>query len=111
MGAGFTGYLVWVGTTVLGAIFGKLIPDTSAIGADFLLPIYFLGLMMDFRKRPLWLPVVAVSAVASIIAFRLVGSPWHVLLGAIAGVALAVILPPSRSGIDVTPAQPVENQA
>jgi len=110
MGAGVTGYLTWIATTAIGAVFGKLIPDTSAIGADFLLPIYFLGLVMDFRKRPLWLPVVAVSAVASILAYRLVGSPWHVLLGALAGVALAVILPPSRSGIGA-PAQAVENRA
>ncbi|EXL09760.1 AzlC family ABC transporter permease [Aquamicrobium defluvii] len=111
MGAAVTSYLTWVATTVIGAIFGKLIPDTSAIGVDFLLPIYFLGLVMDFRKRPLWLPVVAVSAVASILAYRFVGSPWHVLLGALAGVALAVILPPSRSGIGAAPAQAVENRA
>jgi predicted branched-subunit amino acid permease len=111
MGAAVTSYLTWVATTVIGAIFGKLIPDTSAIGVDFLLPIYFLGLVMDFRRRPLWLPIVAVSAVASILAYRFVGSPWHVLLGALAGVALAVILPPSRSGIGAAPAQAVENRA
>lgn len=110
-GAGFTSYLSWVAATVLGAVFGKLIPDTSAIGIDFLLPIYFLGLVMDFRKRPLWLPIVAVSAVASILAYRFVGSPWHVSLGALAGVALAVILPPSRSGIEVTSGQVVEEPA
>ena len=62
--------------------FGNLIPDPHALGIDFLLPIYFLGLVMGFRKRPLWLPVVAVSAVASIIAYKTVGSPWHVSIGA-----------------------------
>ena len=48
---------------------------------------------MSFRKRPLWLPVVVVSAVASIIAYKTVGSPWHVTIGAIAGIAVAAIVP------------------
>ncbi|MDH6232485.1 putative branched-subunit amino acid permease [Mesorhizobium soli] len=99
MGAALSVYVSWVILTAVGALFGKLIPDTKALGIDFLLPIYFLGLVMDFRKRPLWLPIVAVSAVASILAYKFVGSPWHVSLGALAGVALAVILPPHHSGV------------
>lgn len=103
MGAALTIYVSWNMLTVAGAVAGMLIPDTGALGIDFLLPIYFLGLVMDFRKRPLWLPVVVVSALGSIVAYRLVGSPWHVSLGALAGVALAVVLPPSRSGIGTDP--------
>lgn len=99
MGAALAVYVSWVSLSVLGALFGRLISDTSAIGIDFLLPIYFLGLVMDFRKRPLWLPVVAVSAVASIVAYKVVGSPWHITFGALGGVLLAVILPPHRSGV------------
>jgi predicted branched-subunit amino acid permease len=86
-------WICWVAQTALGATFGRLVANPQALGLDFLLPIYFLGLVMSFRKRPLWLPVVAVSAVASIAAYRLVGSPWHVTLGAIAGIAVAAIAP------------------
>jgi len=32
-----------------------------------------------------------------------VGSPWHVSIGAIAGVLLAVILPPHHSGVEARP--------
>lgn len=103
MGAALTVYFFWNVLTLAGAIAGTFIPDTSALGIDFLLPIYFLGLVMDFRKRPLWLPIVIVSGIASIIAYKTVGSPWHVSLGALAGVALAVILPPSHSGIGTDP--------
>ncbi len=103
MGAAGVVYVSWVSLTVLGALFGRLIPDTGAIGIDFLLPIYFLGLVMDFRKRPLWLPVVAVSAVASIVAYKVVGSPWHITFGALGGVLLAVILPPHHSGVGERP--------
>lgn len=103
MGAASSVYVSWVGLTVLGALFGRLIPDTGAIGIDFLLPIYFLGLVMEFRKRPLWLPIVLVSAATSILAYKTVGSPWHVTLGALGGVLLAVILPPHHSGVGERP--------
>ncbi|TIQ72120.1 MAG: AzlC family ABC transporter permease, partial [Mesorhizobium sp.] len=52
MGLGLPVYVFWVTESALGAVFGKLIPDTHALGIDFLLPIYFLGLVMSFRKRP-----------------------------------------------------------
>lgn len=87
-------YLAWLVESWVGALFGRVMPDTEALGIDFLLPIYFLGLVMGFRKRPLWLPVVAVSAVASIVAYRTVGSPWHVSIGAVAGIALAAAAAP-----------------
>lgn len=90
-------YVAWVVEAGVGAWFGSMIPDMAALGADFLLPIYFLGLVMGFRKRPLWLPVVLTSAAASILAVKFVGSPWHVSIGAIAGIAVAVALtPPSK---------------
>lgn len=100
MGAGMPVYVSWTALTVLGAFSGRMIPDTHALGIDFLLPIYFLGLVMGFRKRPLWLPVVLVSAAASILAYKTVGSPWHVTIGALAGVLLAVVLPPHHSGVE-----------
>ncbi|MBZ9994558.1 MULTISPECIES: AzlC family ABC transporter permease [unclassified Mesorhizobium] len=103
LGLGLPVYVFWTIESALGALFGKLIPDPHALGIDFLLPIYFLGLVMGFRKRPLWLPVVVASACASIIAYKTVGSPWHVSIGAVAGVLLAVILPPHHSGVETRP--------
>ncbi|MDX8523391.1 AzlC family ABC transporter permease [Mesorhizobium sp. MSK_1335] len=103
LGLGLPVYVFWVIESGLGAVFGKMIPDTHALGIDFLLPIYFLGLVLGFRKRPLWAPVVVASAVASIIAYRTVGSPWHISIGAVAGILLAVILPPHHSGVGKRP--------
>jgi predicted branched-subunit amino acid permease len=93
IGLGAPIWLAWVVETGLGASLGKFVPDPHALGLDFLLPIYFLGLVISFRKRPLWLPVVAVSAVASMLAMKFVGSPWHIGLGAIAGIAVALAMP------------------
>lgn len=89
-------YVFWLVGTVLGATFGKLISDPHALGLDFLLPIYFLGLVMGFRKRPLWLPLVIISGVASMLAYKYVGSPWHVSLGALAGIIYAATRAPAK---------------
>ena len=86
-------YVFWIAETFVGAVFGGMIADPHAFGVDFLLPIYFLGLVMGFRHRPLWLPVVVASAIASIVAWKFVGSPWHVSLGALAGIVVAVAAP------------------
>jgi len=97
MGMAIPIYVAWVSEAAIGAIFGGLIEDPESLGLDFLLPIYFLGLVMSFRKSPGWLPVVVISAVASIVAFLVVGSPWHVSIGAAAGILYAVILVPGQS--------------
>jgi predicted branched-subunit amino acid permease len=95
MGFGAPVWLAWVIEAGLGGYFGSLVSDPHALGLDFLLPIYFLGLVMGFRKRPLWLPVVLASAVASILAYKFVGSPWHVSIGAVAGILLAAFAAPA----------------
>lgn len=84
-------YLLWVLSSALGAVFGSLIGDPVELGVDVLLPVYFLGLVLGFRRRPLFGLVVPVSAAASIIAMHVVGSPWHVSLGALAGIVTALI--------------------
>jgi len=85
-------YVMWTVEAFIGAVFGNLISDPHAIGLDVLLPIYFLGLVMSFRSRPRWLPVVIASGAASVLAYKTVGSPWHVSLGAAAGVLVAAVL-------------------
>lgn len=94
-------YVMWTTEAFIGGMFGNLISDPHAIGLDVLLPIYFLGLVMSFRSRPRWLPVVIASSLASILAYKTVGSPWHVSLGAIAGIFVAAAL--------ARPEQPGEN--
>lgn len=92
-------YVFWIASALVGALFGRLVPNPYAWGLDFLAPIYFFGLVMEFRGRASWLPVVAVSAIASTVAYHTVGSPWHVSIGAVAGIVLAILLPPSRPQI------------
>ncbi|WP_306117734.1 MULTISPECIES: AzlC family ABC transporter permease [unclassified Roseitalea] len=91
-GLGVPCYAMWIAGSVLGAVFGNLIGDPRATGVDFLLPLYFLGLVMGFRGRAMWLPVVGVSGAVSVGAHQIVGTPWHISVGALAGVIVAVAL-------------------
>ena len=90
---GLSVYIPWFFLTLLGGFLGNLIGDPRAIGIDVLLPIYFMGLVLGFRSRANWLPVVLASSVGSILALHFVGSPWHVSLGALAGIAVAALMP------------------
>lgn len=91
LGMGLPIWILWVLEAWSGAYFGRLALNQHALGLDFLLPIYFLGLVLSFRARPLWFPVVGASAVASVLVYELVGSPWHILIGALAGILVAAV--------------------
>lgn len=90
--SGLALYGNWLISSMLGALFGALLENPSVYGLDFILPIYFAGLVMGFHKRPHFLPVLLISVVVSIACFFTIGSPWHISLGGIAGLTLAAML-------------------
>ena len=91
-GYGIPLYLIWIGFTSLGAIFGKLITNPEALGFDMLLSIYFLSLLMGFKSRPNWLVTVLASGIASVLIYKTIGTPWHIMLGSLVGITLAAII-------------------
>lgn len=94
MGIGLAVFLTWIVEAWIGALFGQMVENPAALGIHFLVPIYFLGLVMSFRTRPLWLPIICASGVISYLAYVWLGSPWHITSGALAGVAVGAILSP-----------------
>jgi predicted branched-subunit amino acid permease len=104
LGFGFCIYATWVSLTFIGAHFGKMMGDPKALALDVVLPVYFLGMVMGFRKRGGFLPVVLAAVIGSVAAAHFVGSPWHVSLGALAGIVVAALLPPALAAeINDTP--------
>lgn len=91
---GVTVYSSWLLFSTIGAYFGKMIGDPKLLAIDVLLPIYFLGLVVGFRRKPGFYAVVAASALGSVLGYQLVGSPWHISIGATIGVTVAAMLPP-----------------
>ena len=108
-GLGLPIYLLWVLEGWLGAVFGRLIDDPAAFGLDMILPVYFMALVLGFRGRPNWLPVVLTSGTVSLLVYGTpaLGSPWHVSLGGLAGIAVAALLPPKRpdASVDEVPSE------
>jgi 4-azaleucine resistance transporter AzlC len=93
-GMGLPLYVMWVVTSIIGRLFGKLIAHPEQWGLDFVLPIYFLAVLMGFRKRDRFVLIAAASGVVSLASFKLLGPPWHISLGAFAGIAAAAIAAP-----------------
>jgi predicted branched-subunit amino acid permease len=91
-------YILWLVMTIVGASLGNLVGDPKAIGLDVLLPIYFMGMVLSFRQRENFYPVMLASALGATVAYHIVGSPWHVSLGALAGIFVAVVYPPKPTG-------------
>ncbi|MBC8129898.1 MAG: AzlC family ABC transporter permease [Rhizobiaceae bacterium] len=87
-------YVSWLVSTFIGAVFGGLIEDPAIFGLDFILPVYFLTLLMGFRARARFYPVAAASFVTSTALYLTVGAPWHVTFGALGGILYAVIATP-----------------
>ncbi|MEM9331832.1 MAG: AzlC family ABC transporter permease [Pseudomonadota bacterium] len=92
-------YPVWLLSTLIGGLSGNLISEPQALGMDMLLSIYFLSLLMGFRSRPNWLTSVLASGVVAILVYKYLGAPWHILMGAFAGILVAAIIgKPQQSG-------------
>lgn len=81
--------IAWVGSTLVGAMAGSLMGDPRRIGADFAFTALFIGLVAGFWRGSATGIVVAASGVASAVVYTLAGPPWHVLAGALSGIAAA----------------------
>lgn len=85
-------YFSWQLVTVIGAWFGALIENPDRWGLDFFLPVYFMALLMGFRARPNWLAIVVGSSAVSIPVYFLLGTPWHISAGAVAGILVGAVM-------------------
>ena len=90
MGAVF--WLNWVTWSTLGALLGPLLGDPKRFGADFAFTALFIGLVAGFGRTRPNLGAIATSAATAALVYRLVGAPWHVATGALAGIAAAYVM-------------------
>jgi 4-azaleucine resistance transporter AzlC len=88
-GVGLTMYGVWLAATIVGTIAGGLIPRPEIFGLDFAFPAVFIGMVVSFAKSWRAVPIIAASAIAAFIAHRALHGAWYVIIGALAGMAVA----------------------
>jgi predicted branched-subunit amino acid permease len=90
MGLALTFTAAWTGATIAGAWLGAYLGDPRQIGADFALAALFIGMTARFwagwRRTGL---AIAASGLSSATVFYTLGAPWHVIAGAVAGIAAA----------------------
>jgi 4-azaleucine resistance transporter AzlC len=85
-------YANWLLWTTLGAVIGASLGDPARFGFDFAFTAIFIGLIAGFRRAPAFVPVVAASAFAAVVAREAVSGPVSIAAGAAAGVAVAALL-------------------
>ncbi len=84
-------YVVWMAANVVGIVSGTLLERPERYGLDFILPLYFLGVLLGFRGGTGFVRVLVAAAGASVMAHAALGAPWHILAGAVAGLAVAAL--------------------
>ena len=85
VGSGLTLYLFWNSGTIIGRIFGEVLPDLNRFGIDFLGTAFFVALLAGlWRGRGDLLPWV-VAAIVALVMEKLVPGTWYILGGALAG--------------------------
>lgn len=81
----------WLTTSTLGATVGAALGDPRRFGADFAFTALFIALVAAFWRGRVTAWTVAAAGISSALTFKFIGPPWHVLVGALCGLAAAWI--------------------
>jgi 4-azaleucine resistance transporter AzlC len=90
-GTGAVFWANWVVWSTLGALAGSFLGAPERLGADFAFTALFIGLIAGFGGGRVTLLTIAVSAAVAAAVYVVVGPPWHVACGALAGIAAAYL--------------------
>ncbi|HEX2509276.1 MAG TPA: AzlC family ABC transporter permease [Microvirga sp.] len=83
--------VAWIVSTALGAVLGSVLGSPERLGADFAFTALFIGLIAGFGRSRVTIVTVAVGATVAALVHALVGAPWHVASGALAGIGAAYL--------------------
>jgi 4-azaleucine resistance transporter AzlC len=93
LGLGLPMVATWISTSVIGAVVGNRLGEPAVYGFDFAFSALFIGILAGFWKGPKTGAILAASAaVAAIVKLIMPDQAWHIILGGIAGVIVAVTL-------------------
>jgi 4-azaleucine resistance transporter AzlC len=82
----------WFISSALGAYIGRKLPDPALIGLDFAFAAMFIAILAGFWKGPRTGVVLIVSALVAVLAKTYIAGAWYIVLGGLAGVAVAALL-------------------
>lgn len=93
LGLGLPMVVTWISTSLIGAVVGNRLGEPAVYGFDFAFSALFIGILAGFWKGPKTGAILAASAAVAAVA-KLIApdQAWHIILGGIAGVIVAVTL-------------------
>ena len=92
VGVAFPLWPTWFLSSAIGAYIGRKLPDPALIGLDFAFAAMFIAILAGFWKGPRTGAVLITSAVVAVIAKTYLTGAWYIVLGGLAGVAVAALL-------------------
>lgn len=96
LGASCGVYLIWVGSTTLGALIGPLLGDPRTFGFDMAFPAVFLVLLKGMWKGARFALPWFIGLAAAVLAYLYIPGAWYVPAGAITGVLAAFVFSEER---------------
>jgi predicted branched-subunit amino acid permease len=90
-GTGVPPLVVWLAGTVIGAMFGSILPDPKALAADLMLPAFAAAMMAVMIKSRGSLIPVAVGAIAALVVDQVAGHGWGIVAAGVSGAGFAAL--------------------
>lgn len=90
-GTGVPPLVVWLAGTVIGAMFGSILPDPKALAADLMLPAFAAAMMAVMIKSRGSLIPVGVGAIAALVVAQVAGHGWGIVAAGVAGAGFAAL--------------------
>ncbi|MBI1877855.1 MAG: AzlC family ABC transporter permease [Chloroflexi bacterium] len=90
LGSALSMYINWQVSTWFGLLFGQLMPNATAWGLDFAMPVTFIGMVVPYLKNRPMLAAVLVSGLVSMLAYPL-PNKLGLILAAMAGIVTGII--------------------
>ncbi|MBE2277894.1 MAG: AzlC family ABC transporter permease [Rhodobacteraceae bacterium] len=81
----------WLTGTLIGAVFGSVLPDPRALGADLMLPAFAASMMTVMVRSRAALVPVAVGAAAALVVAQQAGHAWGIVGAGVAGAVVAAL--------------------
>jgi 4-azaleucine resistance transporter AzlC len=91
LGSGLVMFVAWLAATVVGRFLGAAVGDPARWGGDFAFTAVFVALLVgQWKGKPDVVPWVVAGLVA-VLAERLLGGTWYILLGGLAGSVVGTV--------------------
>lgn len=92
LGLNMTAYLSWALSSMAGAAFGSLVPNTDKLGLDFVLPAMFIALL-SFQPRNLpVLVAIVVAGTTSLLTSLFVPGNWNIIIATLLGATAGMVM-------------------